>query len=59
MGEKHLLRVLRDYVKYYLEFQPHQSLGGNALSPRAVEVVGMVVAKPVLGGLHHRYSRAA
>ena len=59
MGEKHLLRVLREYVEYYNESRAHQSLGGNAPISIKVEVGGEIVAKPVLGGLHHRYSRAA
>ena len=58
-GERHLLRVLNEYVAYYNESRTHQSLGGNAPEPREIEAVGQIVAKPVLGGLHHRYSRAA
>ena len=59
IGEKHLRRVLDEYAEYNNEGRPHQSLDGNAATPRAVETVDQVVATPVLGGLHHRYSRAA
>jgi transposase InsO family protein len=59
MGESHLRRTVREYVEYYNNDRTHQSLDGNAPKPRACEAVGDVVATPVLGGLHHRYSRAA
>ena len=58
-GRRHLLRTLRDYVEYYKVSRPHQSLDRNAPTPREVEAVGEVCAAPVLGGLHHRYFRAA
>ena len=58
-GRRHLLGVLREYVEYYNEARPHQSLNRNAPLPRDVEPVGEICAKPVLGGLHHRYFRAA
>ena len=58
-GRRHLLRVLREYVDYYNGSRPHQSLDRNAPIPREVEAVGEVCAAPVLGGLHHRYFRAA
>ncbi len=59
MGEAHVLRTVREYVEYDNSDGPHQSLEGNASTPRGVEDVGEVAARPVLGGLHHRYSRAA
>jgi hypothetical protein len=59
MGEPHLRRVLNEYVARYNESRTHQSPGGNAPEPRYVQAVGQVIAEPVLGGLHHRYSRAA
>ena len=59
LSEAHLRRVLREYIDYYNESRTHQSLDGNAPEPRDVALVGDVVGAPVLGGLHHRYSRAA
>jgi transposase InsO family protein len=59
MGESYLRRVLNEYVAYHNESRTHQSLDGNAPEPRCVQSVGHVIAEPVLGGLHHRYSRAA
>ena len=39
----------------------HQSLDGNAPRPREIEPSsqGRIVAEPQVGGLHHRYRRAA
>ena len=59
LGERHLLRLVRDHVAYYNEDRPHMALGGDAPVSRAVESVGKVVALPRVGGLHHRYARAA
>lgn len=58
-GRRHLLRTLREYVEYYNASRPHQSLGRNAPIPRQVELDGELQAQSVLGGLHHRYFRAA
>jgi putative transposase len=61
LGERHLLRWVRQHVTYYNVDRPHMSLGGDAPVSRAVEPsrAGEVVALPRVGGLHHRYSRAA
>jgi len=60
VGEAHLRSVLRKYVAYYNGARCHQSLNGNAPEPRAVEAGAAAVrAIPHLGGLHHRYTRAA
>jgi hypothetical protein len=61
LGERHLHRVVSEYIRYYNESRCHRSLAGNAPVPRDVEPPssGKVIAFPVLGGLHHRYSRAA
>lgn len=61
LGERHLSRVIREYVEYYNRGRCHQSLDGDAPVPRRRWSVGdgSVQATPVLGGLHHVYSRAA
>jgi transposase InsO family protein len=61
LGEQHLRRVLREYLVYYHESRTHRGLDNDCPEPRAVEhpEMGKGVAFPVLGGLHHRYSRRA
>ena len=58
-GERHLRRIVNEYVSYYNEGRAHMSLDGNSPVARRVEAIGEVTAKPYLGGLHHRYGRAA
>jgi transposase InsO family protein len=61
LGERHLLRLVRQHVAYYNTDRPHMSLGGDSPVSRDVEppTAGKVIALPRLGGLHHRYARAA
>ncbi len=60
LGERHLLQTLQKYAVYYNQARCHLSLGRNAPEPRQVEDgLGEVVATAHLGGLHHRYGRAA
>jgi len=61
LDECHLRRVMKEYVEYYNGSRAHQSLAGNSPVPRGVEQpsMGDVVTIPFLGGLHHRYARAA
>jgi putative transposase len=61
LGERHLLRLVRQHVAYYNNDRPHRSLRGDAPVARAVEPpsAGRVVALPRVGGLHHRYSRGS
>jgi transposase InsO family protein len=57
----HLIRILTAYFEYYHESRAHLSLDRNAPVPRRVEhpSEGKVIAIPQVGGLHHRYTRAA
>ena len=61
LGERHLLRVLREFVEYYNAGRCHQALNGNSPVPRQRASCddGEVQSQAVLGGLHHVYNRAA
>ena len=61
LGEEHLQRILAAYLRYYHESRPHLSLDRNSPVPREAEPPskGMVIAISKVGGLHHRYTRAA
>jgi len=60
LGESHLRRVLGRYAEYCSSARCHLSLDGNAPEPREVESgPRRVRAIEHLGGLHHRYTRAA
>jgi transposase InsO family protein len=62
-GEGHLRRVLAEYVAYFNQWRPHRSIGQRAPCAPALTAPGRqsgtVVARPVLGGLHHVYQIAA
>jgi hypothetical protein len=54
--------VLEQYVAYYNESRTHLGLEKDCPETRPIEAhdIGEIVALPVLGGLHHRYTwRAA
>jgi hypothetical protein len=64
LNERHLRRALEEWVAHYNRGRPHTSLGpGIPDAPnRAPEPFGHrirdgheVVAKSILGGLHHEY----
>ncbi len=61
LNERHLKRVLSSYFDYYHRCRPHLSLERNAPRPRPIQPPnqGQVIALPQVGGLHHRYQRAA
>ena len=61
LNEAHLHRILTSYFEYYHKSRPHMSLERNSPIPRKIErrEQGHVVSIPKVGGLHHRYRRAA
>lgn len=61
LNEPDLVRILTNYFEYYHQSRTHLSIDRNAPVPRRVErpSEGRVIAIPLVGGLHHRYSRAA
>jgi putative transposase len=61
LGDRHLERVLAEYVRYFNAERPHQGLAQQIPTgaARPANINGRVVETPVLGGLHHAYRRAA
>ena len=59
LNERHLSAVLGEFAGYHNRDRPHRSLALQPPLPRPGPPVGSVVARPMLGGLHHAYSRAA
>jgi len=56
-GELHLRHLLLSYQRYYNEARTHLSLDKDAPVSRSIQAVGRIIAKPLLGGLHHQYVR--
>ena len=65
LSERHLYRLMDEYVTYFNRSRPHQGIGqrisdppnhdGHATLVRTTRVIG----RPVLAGLHHDYRRVA
>jgi putative transposase len=60
-NETHLRHLLRDYLTYYHRCRTHLSLEKDTPEPRLVERPdqGGIVEMPMVGGLHHQYTRRA
>jgi hypothetical protein len=56
-----LHQVLNAYITYYMQSRTHLALekDGPILPPVMPSSVGRIVVTPYVGGLHHRYDRAA
>jgi putative transposase len=63
VNERHLKRLMSEYVRYYNEDRTHLGLAKETPARRAAVATAnsnsKVVSMPRLGGLHHRYDRAA
>jgi putative transposase len=61
LNERHLHRILSRYFEYYHRSRTHLSLDKDPPETRHVEPPekGEIRAVPQVGGLHHRYTRAA
>ena len=59
LDERHLRTVLAEYVDSYNTERPHRTLRLDTPCPASRSPTGAVLARPVLGGLHHAYARAA
>jgi transposase InsO family protein len=63
LNERHLKRLMFEYLCYYHEDRTHLSLAKGTPAGREAArqfgVGGRIIAMPRLGGLHHRYHQAA
>jgi transposase InsO family protein len=59
VNERHLEALLSDFARYYNVDRPHRTLALETPHAAARPHAGPVRARPVLGGLHHAYERAA
>jgi putative transposase len=59
LDDRHLHRVVAEYIRYFNAARPHQGLRQQTPVPAVRPSDGKVVRLPVLGGLHHDYRRAA
>jgi putative transposase len=60
LSERHLRRLLADYVAYYHDDRTHLALEKGTPNGRArCMASGSILSHDRLGGLHHRYDRAA
>jgi hypothetical protein len=56
-GGKFLHRTLKAYARCYNEVRTHRSSGKDTPETRPAQFIGLVLSRPVLGGLHHHYVR--
>jgi hypothetical protein len=59
LNERHLRAVLAEFAAFYDGGRPHRTLGLETPLPAVRPTSGPIRARPVLGGLHHTYERAA
>jgi hypothetical protein len=61
ISERHLMRILSEYVDYYNGTRTHLSLAKDAPEARSVQPPsqGRVVEVSRVGGVHHEYLRRA
>ena len=61
LGERHLRRVVRAYVRSFNQRRSHQGIGQQCPAPTGLSRAtrGPVQAVPLLGGLRHDYQRVA
>lgn len=59
LNELHLRAVLAECARYYNRERPHRTLRLETPQPVIRSPTGTICRRPVLGGLHHTYERAA
>jgi hypothetical protein len=51
-------QILKSYTDYYNSVRTHRSLNKDAPVTRQFQRIGSIKSHAILGGLHHRYTRA-
>ena len=59
VNERHLRTLLGEFADYYHRERPHRTLRLETPLPVSRSPTGPIRVRPVLGGLHHAYERAA
>jgi transposase InsO family protein len=59
LNEAHLRAILGEFQRYYNDARPHRTLALDTPRPTVRATTGNIRCRPVLGGLHHVYDRAA
>jgi hypothetical protein len=63
LNQRQLERLVKEYVSNYNTFLPHQgiqqSMPGRYEKKVLSPSIGKIVSRPILGGLHHDYTRTA
>ncbi len=64
LNNRHLFRIIGEYVAYFNRVRPHQGIGQRIPDPPAeadhlTRSANSVVGYAVLGGVHHNYRRVA
>jgi transposase InsO family protein len=63
LNERHLKRLMTEYVRYYHNDRTHLGLGkqtpANREAVKSTAISVKVISIPRLGGMHHRYNLAA
>jgi hypothetical protein len=57
LGEAHLRRILRTYMRYYTNIRMYRSLDKDAPVSRPVQWTGIINSHAIQGRLHHHYIR--
>lgn len=61
LSERHLHRLIREFLDYYYHHPTHRAPDRDCPVPRLIEEAdrSKVVELSIVGGLHHRYTRRA
>ena len=67
LSERHLQRIVTEYIAYFNQMRPHQGIGQRIPEPDTAPFIGIIgttspssiINRSILAGLRHHYRRAA